>query len=105
MLRTVPILALLALVAAPAAAQGTFVPAPGAIERPARPLTGIYADVARALPFYGYPNVDVAGLSVSQAAHIRFLVQSGRPEGDIRGQIGAVLRRGLLQRALDRVIR
>jgi hypothetical protein len=38
-------------------------------------------------------------------AHIHYFVFSNRSQGDIRGAIGATLRRGLLQRGLERVIR
>ena len=98
-LATVPLLS----AATPAGAQGVFV-SPG-LEAPGRPLTGLRARVARELPRYGYRDVDVRRLSVGQLAHISSLIHSDRSFGDVKGHIGAALRRGLLQRGLDRVTR
>ncbi|MGB3553086.1 MAG: hypothetical protein WBA25_00430 [Jannaschia sp.] len=109
MIRSLPRLLAAALAAtlpltAPATAQTIFV-APQATALPSGPLVGQRADVARELPRYGYGDVDVRRLSSGQVAQIAHLIYSGRSEGDIRGQIGSTLRRGLLQRGVDRVIR
>jgi hypothetical protein len=98
--------AALPLQAAPAAAQqGVFVAPPPSVTGPARQLTGVRADIARELPYYGYGDVDVRRLSAGQVSQIYHLLYSNRSQGDKRGLIGAVLRRGLLQRGVDRILR
>jgi hypothetical protein len=96
--------AALSLPALSAAAQGAFVSPPPAAATET-PLRGVRAAIARELPRFGYPDVDVRRLGPSQVAHIHYFVFSNRSQGDIRGAIGATLRRGLLQRGLERVIR
>ena len=86
-----------------ASAQGVFVPPPGDVA--GAPLTGQRAHVSRELPRYGYGGVDVRRLSSGQVAAIASFLHSGRSEGDVRSLIGGVLRRGFLQRSIDRVTR
>ncbi|TFL20090.1 hypothetical protein [Jannaschia formosa] len=108
MTRPIIRLAILTLAAAPlpAAAQSVFVSAPPAsISQDRGALTGLRASVARDLQHYGYGDTDVRRLNASQLAAIHHLAHSGRSEGDIRGHIGATLRRGLLQRGIDRILR
>lgn len=47
--------------------------------------------VATILPQYGYSDVDVSTLDSAQLAQIKHLAGSNKGQGDIRGQIGAVL--------------
>ena len=47
--------------------------------------------VATILPQYGYTDVDVSSLNSAQLAQIKHLAGSNKGQGDIRGQIGAVL--------------
>ena len=96
---------LAASLAAPAAAQSIALPQPDYAVSGDTPLTGTRASVARELPRFGFGDIDVRRLSSGQVAHIHGLVYSGRSDGDIRGHISATLRRGLLQRGVDRVTR
>lgn len=57
-------------------------------------------DVARELPKYGFKDYDLSTLSTAQVAQIRHLLYSSKGVGDIRGQIGAILRGGLLRSLL-----
>ena len=84
-----------------AQADGVFVDSPSSA--PAAALVGQRADIARELPFWGYHDVDVTALSTGQVAHISHLVHSSRSQSEIRNQIGATLRRGFLQRTVDRL--
>ncbi len=47
--------------------------------------------VATILPQYGYADVDVSSLNSAQLAQIKHLAGSNKGQGEIRGQIGAVL--------------
>ncbi|KIT15357.1 hypothetical protein [Jannaschia aquimarina] len=90
-LALVPILAglLLACTATPQLAQ--------------EPLSGPRANVARALPFYGFGDVDVERLSNNQVMQIYSLIHSERSQGDIRQLIRSTIEPGLLQRGVDRL--
>jgi hypothetical protein len=90
--------------APPAPAQGVYAAPPPQIAREA-PLTGIRASIARDLPYFGFRDVDVRALRLSQAAQIHYLIHSGRSRGDIRRQIRSTLKGGLIQRAIERAIR
>ncbi len=59
-------------------------------------LTQLQKSVAHVLPQYGYADVDVTQLSSSQLAQINHLAGSNKGHGDIRGSIGAVIDRRLL---------
>ena len=86
--------------ALPASAQGVFVSPPPA--RAAAPLTGIRANVAQQLRFYGLGNVDVRRLTGSQVAQINTVLHSDRSEGDKRALIRSALSRpGRLQSVLS----
>jgi hypothetical protein len=95
--------ALLALIPTVAPAQGVFVPPPDAASERGAPLTGLRAHVARQLPLFGFYDVDVRRLSTGQVVAINSVIHSGRSRGDVTGMIGGTLRRGLLQRGLDRL--
>ena len=98
--RLLALLAAFAAIPLAAPAQGVYVPAPEVA--PAAPLSGLRAHVARELPRYGYPGVDVTRLTGGQVATINSLIHSGRSHGDIASLISGVLRPGLLQRQIDR---
>ena len=94
--------------AMPAAAQGVFVPpnlGPNATPPRTERLSGIHASVAQELRQHGYGDVDVRSLSPGQLGTIATLANSDRPQGEIGNRIGNVLRRGLLQRFVDRATR
>ena len=57
-------------------------------------LTQGQASAKHSLHTYGYGHVDVTQLSQRQLAQIHYLAGSNAGVGRIRGQIGAVLRRG-----------
>ena len=52
--------------------------------------------VEQILPQYGYENVDVSELETAQLAQIVHLASSKKGQGEIRGQIGAVLGNSIL---------
>lgn len=104
-LRMIAAAMLTALTVTPAAsAQADYVSPPLTVAQHA-PLTGQRANIARDLPHYGYRDVDVRSLSTSQVAQIDHLIHSGRSNNAIRGLIGSTLKRGILQRGLDRLSR
>lgn len=100
-----------ATLALPVAAQGVFVPPPPSATPPSSAagsgvLTGQRAEIARELPYLGYPDVDVRRLSNGEVAHIAALLHSDMSRGDVHGHVGTVLRGGgILQRAVDGLIR
>lgn len=103
MLRHALILAILAMghSAVPAAAQGVFVPPPPGIGSPASELTGKRGRVARELRLYGF-DVDVSRMSNSRVALIDNALHGSGSESDKRLRVRSLLRRGFLQRAIDR---
>ncbi|MEL6587204.1 MAG: hypothetical protein AAFY65_10035 [Pseudomonadota bacterium] len=68
-------------------------------------LRGMRANIARQLPRFGHRNVDVRNLSNAQVAQINSLMHSGRSHGDISSLIGGTLRKGFLQRGVDRIFK
>ena len=99
MIRPAAITAVLAL-AAPAAAQGVFVPPPGADPGPA--FTGKRAHVARELPLYGFDPSVLRDLSNAKVALIDTYIHSDLSPNDVRLRIGSALRPGILQSLVDR---
>lgn len=59
--------------------------------------TQLQKQVADILPQYGYTGVDVSELNSAQLAQIRHLAASNKGQGDIRGQIGAVLGNSIIK--------
>ncbi|MEM9795973.1 MAG: hypothetical protein AAF919_05770 [Pseudomonadota bacterium] len=86
-------------------ALALFLPTLTAAQSAAPILTGQRASAAQVLPYYGYRDVDVRALRNGQVAQIVHLAHSGRSYGEVKGHIGAVLRGGLLQRTIERVVR
>ncbi|SFJ09168.1 hypothetical protein [Jannaschia pohangensis] len=105
-IQTLTAAALVALAITPTtlSAQGVFIDAPTSATSTAG-LSGLRREIARELPRYGYRDVDVRSLSSGQVAHIYNLLHAGRSGNDTRNLIGGVLRRGLLQRGIDRFTR
>jgi hypothetical protein len=99
-----PILTALLLVssAAPTVAQTAFVPPPSEAARTTPPPSSLDRSLTFDLRRYGFDDVDVRRLSTAQRAAIHHFAHSDLPESQIRSQIGATLRGGLLQRLFDR---
>ncbi|WP_179378924.1 hypothetical protein [Jannaschia marina] len=87
--------------AAPAAAQGVFVPPPPGIVGDAPELTGKRGRIARELRHYGF-DTDVRRLSNQQLSLIDVALHEGRSNGDTQARIRSILRGGLLQRIIDK---
>ena len=47
--------------------------------------------IKKELPYYGFRDVDVDGLTSAQVAHINYLLHSNNSASGIKGGIGAVL--------------
>ncbi|MEM7489738.1 MAG: hypothetical protein AAF390_11515 [Pseudomonadota bacterium] len=88
--------------AAPVFAQGVFIDPPPIGTRPsAEGLRGVRAHVQNQLPVWGYPDVDVRDLTLSQVVLINSTIHSGRSLADIQGLVGSIIRRGgVLQRGV-----
>ena len=102
MSRTVLVLALAlgAPLAAPAAAQGVFVPPPPSVMAERGNLDGRLARISRELRTHGF-DTDVAQLTNRQVTLIDVALHSGRSPGDTQARIRSILTRGPLQRILD----
>ncbi|CTQ48334.1 hypothetical protein [Jannaschia donghaensis] len=101
--RAILILALAAAMplAAPAAAQGVFVPPPPGIVGERAELTGRRGRIARELRFYGF-DTDVARLSNRKVSLLDVALHEGRSSSGTQARIRSILRGGLLQRVIER---
>ncbi|SFR33255.1 hypothetical protein [Litoreibacter janthinus] len=85
-MKRLSLIALLALLAQPAAAS----------QSPMRD------HLKQELPTWGYADVDVDGLTRRQVVHINHLLHSNKTPAQIRGNIGAVLGDSLLKTLFGR---
>lgn len=95
-------LALATPLAAPASAQGVFVPPPPGVVGPRAELTGRRARVGRELQFYGI-SADMGRLSNRKVSLLDNALHGGRSHNDTRLRLQSILSGGgLLQRIIDR---
>ena len=102
-LAAVAIVALTLTAPLAAVAQGIYVAPELSPAVSTQPLSSQRLHVDSELRRYGFRGVDVGQLSTGQVAHIANAVHSGRSDAEVRSTIDSTLRRGLLQRGLDRV--
>ncbi len=96
-------LAIAALIAGPAAAQGVFVSPPGSVVD-AQQLTGKRARVAHELRLMGFYDADVGQLSNARLALVDNALHGGGSQGDRASRVRSILSGGgFLQRAIDRI--